>query len=243
MKAPAWYAAYWAFAAQYLESRFGEEWCLGADQSLLLHVGDRTIPPQLLVRAPKGSNKPTPLPHDTSVFDVRLELPAAAERTTIEGVRVMTLAAALAYCSPDMFRTRPVELRTALAMLTDAADLLRCLLEGGKSKVAGRLAGALRNVGARRPWPSRCATPCAPRATPSPRPTRSPNPRRCSSQAARSRPSSGACACSGPRCVRPCSSTFRRRPPCGPGRPSTCSRWRTCTAPTPTTPCRSRATR
>ena len=142
-----WYAAFWAFAAQYLESRFGEDWCLSADQSLLLHVGDRTVPPQLLVRAPKGSNKPLPLPHDTSVFDVRLELPAAEERTTIDGMRAMTLAAALAYCSPDLFRTRPIELRAALAMLTDAADLLRCLLEGGKSKVAGRLAGALRNVG------------------------------------------------------------------------------------------------
>jgi hypothetical protein len=143
----AWYAAYWAFVAQYLESRFGEEWCLGADQSLLLHVGDRTVPPQLLLRAPKGSNKPTPLPHGTSVFDVRLALPAAGARTTIDGVRAMTLAAALAYCSPDLFRARPVELRAALAMLTDAADLLRCLLESGKSKVAGRLVGALRNVG------------------------------------------------------------------------------------------------
>lgn len=143
----AWYSAYWTFVAQYLESRFGEEWCLSADQSLLLHVGDRTAPPQLLVRAPKGSNKPTPLPHGTSVFDVRLALPAAAERASIDGLRVMTLAAALAYCSPGMFRARPVELRAALAMLTDSADLLRCLLEGGKSKVAGRLAGALRNVG------------------------------------------------------------------------------------------------
>jgi len=142
-----WFAAYWPFATQYLESRFGEAWCLSADQSLLLHVGDRTVPPQLLVRAPNGSNKPTPLPHDTSVFDVRLELPTAEERTTIGGVRVMTLAAALANCSPDMFRARPVEVRAALAMLTDSADLLRCLLDGGKSKIAGRLAGALRNVG------------------------------------------------------------------------------------------------
>jgi hypothetical protein len=32
-------------------------------------------------------------------------------------------------------------------MLPDSADLLRCLLAGGKSKVAGRLAGALRDVG------------------------------------------------------------------------------------------------
>jgi len=143
----AWYTAYWAFVAQYFESRFGEEWCLHADQSLLLHVGDRTVPPQLLVRSPKGSNKPTPMRHGTSLFDVRLALPTAAERTTIDGTRVMTLAASLAHCSPDMFLTRPVEMRAALGMLTDSADLLRCLLEGGKSKIAGRLAGALRNLG------------------------------------------------------------------------------------------------
>ena len=143
----AWYAAYWAFAAQYLESRFGDEWCLSADQSLLFHVGDRAAPSQLLVRSPKGSNKPTPLPHDTSVFDVRLALPDKFERTVVDGVRVMTLAAALANCSPDMFRARPVEVRSALAMLPDSGDLLHCLLEGGRSKVAGRLAGAFRNIG------------------------------------------------------------------------------------------------
>jgi hypothetical protein len=143
----AWYAAYWSFAGQYLESRFRDAWCLSPDQSLMLHVGNRTVPPQLLVRSPKGSNKPTPLPYDTSVFDVRLELPPEQDRATVEGLRLFTLAAALAYCTPDFFRAQPIEARAALGMLTDASDLLRCLLDGGKSKVAGRLAGALRNVG------------------------------------------------------------------------------------------------
>lgn len=143
----AWYAAYWSFAVQYLESRFGEAWCLSPDQSLMLHVGNRTVRPQLLVRSPKGSNKPTPLPNGTSVFDVRLELPAEQDRATVEGARLFTLAAALTYCTPDFFRAQPIEARAALGMLTDASDLLRCLLAGGKSKVAGRLAGALRNVG------------------------------------------------------------------------------------------------
>ncbi len=96
VKPPPGYSAFWPFAGQYLESRFEDAWCLSADQSLLLHVGDRTVPPQLLVRLPKGANKPTPLPHGTSVLDVRLELPAEQDRVTIEGVRMMTLAAALA---------------------------------------------------------------------------------------------------------------------------------------------------
>jgi hypothetical protein len=55
----------------------------------------------------------------------------------VEGVRLFTLAASLAHCTPDFFRARSIEGARRLGMLTDASDLLRCLLEGGKSKVAG----------------------------------------------------------------------------------------------------------
>ncbi|MCM2312185.1 MAG: Fic family protein [Steroidobacteraceae bacterium] len=142
-----WYAAYWRFVAQYLEIRFGRDWCLSADQSLLLHVGDRRVPPQLLVRSPRGSNKPTTLLHDASVFDLRLELPGPDGLDTLDDLRVMTLEAALVHCSPGMYTDRPTEMRAALGMLRGTSDLLRPLLEGGRSKVTGRLAGALRNVG------------------------------------------------------------------------------------------------
>src|SRR4051812_43176112 len=65
-----WYTSFWAFCAAYLAERFGEEWCLSPEQSLSLHIGDWTVPRQLLVRTPKGNNKPTDLPYGTSVFDV-----------------------------------------------------------------------------------------------------------------------------------------------------------------------------
>jgi len=143
----AWYAAFWRFAAQYLESRFPVSWCLSAEQSIRIHVGDYTVPSQLLVRSPRGGNKPTPLPHGTSVFDLRLELPPAKDLERKDGLRLWRLPAALVACSPDAYNSRPVELRAAFAMLPDAADLLRQLLDGGHSKVAGRLAGALRNIG------------------------------------------------------------------------------------------------
>ncbi len=238
----AWYSAFWPFAAQYLESRFEDAWCLSADQSLLLHVGDRTVPPQLLVRSPKGANKPTPLPHGTSVFDVRLELPAEQDRVTIEGVRMMTLAAALAYCTPDFFRARPVEARAALGMLTDASDLLRCLLDGGKSKIAGRLAAALRNVGRDNLADEVSDTFRAagytvfeadPFAEPSPLPL----------PVVRSRRTSDGCACCGPRCARSCSNTSPHHRSRDRNWRRTCSRSRTSTTPTPTTRYRSRATR
>ena len=83
----AWYASFWDFCAAYLTERFGAEWCLSPEQSLSLHGGNRTVPPQLLVRAPKGGNKPTPLPHGTSLFDVRNAMPSAREMVRLESAQ------------------------------------------------------------------------------------------------------------------------------------------------------------
>jgi hypothetical protein len=142
-----WYASFWSFCSAYLTERFGDEWCLGAEQSLALHTGNWTVPRQLLVRAAKGGNKPTGLLHGTSIFDVRLEVPAADDIEVLDGMRVMRLPAALIGCGPGRFAAHPVETRAALAMIADASDVLGHLLAGGHSSVAGRLAGAFRNIG------------------------------------------------------------------------------------------------
>ncbi len=142
-----WYASFWSFCVAYLGERFDEQWCLSPEQSLSLHTGDWTVPKQLLVRSPKGGNKPTKLLYETSVFDVRLELPPAADIEIRDGLRIYTLPAALIACAPSQFTAHPLTLRAALAMVPDASDVLARLLDGGHSKIAGRLAGAFRNIG------------------------------------------------------------------------------------------------
>ena len=146
----AWYASYWAFCAAYLNQRFGAQWCLSAEQSLFFHAGRRTVPRQLLVRASRGRNKPTALPHGTSLFDLRAELPAPEYLTQMHGLRLYTLPAALVFSGPGLFAENPTEARTALAMIADASDVLAILLEGGHSTIAGRLVGAFRNIGRER---------------------------------------------------------------------------------------------
>ncbi len=66
-----WYASFWTFCAAYLQKRFGTSWSLSPEQSLLLHVGNMTVPLQLHVRSPKSRNKITSLPHNTSLFEMR----------------------------------------------------------------------------------------------------------------------------------------------------------------------------
>jgi hypothetical protein len=142
-----WYASFWQFCTAYLESRFGEDWSVSPEQSVSLHTGNWTVPRQLLVRAPKGGNKPIGLIHDTSIFDVRLDMPPEADRAVLNGVRLYILPAALLGCAQGQFESRPTELRAALAMLRNPSEVLRRLLDGGHSRIAGRLAGAFRNIG------------------------------------------------------------------------------------------------
>jgi hypothetical protein len=142
-----WYASFWSFCAEYLNDRFAEDWCLSPEQSLSLHIGDWTVPRQLLVRSTKGGNKPTQLLFGTSVFDVRLELPPAGDRELKNGLRIFNLPAALIGCAPGQFTDHPDDLRAALAMVAEPSDVLRRLLGGGRTVVAGRLAGGFRNIG------------------------------------------------------------------------------------------------
>ena len=142
-----WYTSYWDFCLAYLDWRFGVDWCLSPEQSLLLLIGDRTVPRQLLVRSPKARNKVTELPYSTSLFDVRSTMPAEVNIEEVEGLRLYSIPSALITCSSGFYTQNPTNARVALSMVSDASTILSILLEGGHSTIAGRLAGAFRNIG------------------------------------------------------------------------------------------------
>lgn len=142
-----WYTSFWDFCAAYLDERLEENWSLSPEQSIQLLIGDKTVPPQLLVRSPKGRNKPTSFIHNTSVFDLRLALPSKNQLTIVDGIRIYSLAAAIVHCSKNNFVDKPIQMRTVLSMVADASEVLPVLLEGGHVTIAGRIAGAFRNIG------------------------------------------------------------------------------------------------
>ena len=142
-----WYASFWKFAIVYLKSRFSNNWCLSPDQSLQFHAGNKTVPKQLLVRSPKARNKVTNLMFDNSIFDVRASMPNNVELVTLDGMNIYSLVAGLVAVNVDFYTRHSIDARTCLAMIKDASEILAKLLDGGKSVVAGRLAGAFRNIG------------------------------------------------------------------------------------------------
>lgn len=143
-----WYASFWEFCAQYCELRFGADWHLSADQSLLLHAGSTVIPKQVVISSTQGTNNNRKLLFDTSIYDLRIaEMPPKADLDMIGELRGYGIPAALIKVSGGFYRRHPIEAQIILSQFRDASDLLRRLLAGGQSAVAGRLVGAFRRVG------------------------------------------------------------------------------------------------
>lgn len=142
-----WYTSYWQFCSRYLRDKYGEAYCISADQSLMIHAGNSTVPTQLIIRALQASNKVIPLLYNTSLLEMKSPLPYIPDIVEINGIRIIPLHSALINCSIAMFERNAVDVRAALALVQDASEILGSLLEGSHSVVAGRLAGAFRNIG------------------------------------------------------------------------------------------------
>ena len=142
-----WYASYWSFISAYCHSRFGSDWCLTPEESLDYYAGDTISPIQIIIRSPKASNNITNLKCGDSLLDISASLPVSVVREEKYGLNIYPLAEALTYCSPAYFKKSPINARTCLYLLGSADEVLRIVADEGNTVRAGRIIGALRNVG------------------------------------------------------------------------------------------------
>ena len=141
-----WYSSYWKFCAQYLNYKYKNQWCMSAEQSLMIHAGNWTVPKQLIIKSPKANNFKTDLPFDTSLFHMKSKLPLKSEVEVLDGLNVLSLSSALVNASSNTYLQNATDMRTALSLVKSSSDILSILLSGGQSIIAGRLAGAFRNI-------------------------------------------------------------------------------------------------
>ena len=143
-----WYASFWEFCARYCTDRFGDNWHLSAEQSLWLHGERTTIPKQVVVCSPKGTNHSIELLFATSIYDLKeTEMPTAENLVARDGLRLFSAPISLIGVPESFFARNPVETQVVLGTLTDVSGLLRSLLNGGHTSKAGHIAGALREIG------------------------------------------------------------------------------------------------
>jgi len=146
----AWYASFWPFVRGYLNERFGDEYSLSAEASIKLYTACTTIPEQLIVITKGKGSQTLSLPFGTSLLIYQDEKNFPEDRVNIDGLWIMELPVALCRVQPVFFRNNPNDSEIALRMAKDPSQLLRILLEEGKSAIAGRLVGAYEFIGEER---------------------------------------------------------------------------------------------
>lgn len=138
----------WEFCALYCTARFGEEWHLSPEHSLLLHAGSQAPHRKIVIHSPKGANNEVAMRSGASIYDLKQKaMPPSDSIVVEEGLRLLSVPAALTRVSESFFARFPSEACSVLAGLPNSIEVVRLLLEGGHSSVAGRLAGAFRGVG------------------------------------------------------------------------------------------------
>jgi fido (protein-threonine AMPylation protein) len=142
-----WFTSFWEFCARYCQSRFGKHWHLSPEQSLLLHAENFVIPNQVIIYSPKGTNNNVSLLFGTSLYDLKSWMPKASDLIVKNDLRLLKPTAAFVRASEDFIRSHPSEANVLLAAIKDSSEVLVPLLEGGRSVVAGRVAGAFARVG------------------------------------------------------------------------------------------------
>jgi fido (protein-threonine AMPylation protein) len=101
----------------------------------------------VIIYSPKGSNNTIDLLFGTSLYDLKESKPPThADLIVRDGLRLLAIEPALIKVPEAFFAAKPIEAQVALATVREPSGLLRRLLEGGNSVVAGRLAGAFRRV-------------------------------------------------------------------------------------------------
>jgi hypothetical protein len=119
-----WFASFWGFCAQYCKERFGEDWHLSPEQSLLRHAENTIIPSQVIVYSPKGHNNTIELLFRTSLYDLKEQQSIAHEDLVVSGgLRLFSPVAALIRVPESFFIRNPIETQVVLASVRDASEL------------------------------------------------------------------------------------------------------------------------
>ena len=141
----AWMVHFWAFLSQYLESRFGEDYCLSSEASLRVQSGLTTVPTQISVIVTRHDNNLLQLPNGKSIFPMRqAQLPA--NRQKVNGVWCMSLEASLALATAKFF-IEAKDLAVSALQAANPQTVLRHVVEKQAPVLAARLAGAYLHIG------------------------------------------------------------------------------------------------
>ncbi len=142
-----WYTNFWDFARIYLQSRYQDQYCLSAENSLELHVDKPLIPRQIIVIAPHGGGEPISLLYNTSLLIYADPKNIPEQKEVLKGLQVFSLPQALCRMTPKYFQSQPQEVEIALRMVRNTDSMAKFLIKNNLITAANRLIGAYEFIG------------------------------------------------------------------------------------------------
>ena len=137
---------YWQFISVYLITRFGTDYCLSAESSLLLHSQSNVIPYHLAVSHQERQNHKQSLVHGYSITmsPSVISFPPEEQIQVINGLRCMRAEYALVKCTPTTFAKHHDDVMIVLANLKDPGAIAQ--LAENATGVA-RVCAAMQQIG------------------------------------------------------------------------------------------------
>lgn len=141
-----WHGNFWTFLGIYLADRVGDGYSLSAESSLDLLAGETRTPRQVVVILQEGGHNVVELAFGTSLLTYKDPVRLPRVHAKHRGVNIMPAGAALARVSPAYFEKSRMNAELVLRSASDQ-DLVQGVLEYGKAAAAGRVLGALKEIG------------------------------------------------------------------------------------------------
>lgn len=141
------YANFWEYLASYLGERFGTDYCLTAEHSLLRHAQYNVIPQTVNVALAVNQSQLQDLAygHKLFLYPGRGGYPSASAQTLVQGLRCMTMASCLVGLAPRYYAVHGREVQIVMAQLQDPAALA-ALVDVSRAGLQ-RVLSAYRQVG------------------------------------------------------------------------------------------------
>ncbi len=137
-----WFSNYWDFVREYLNERFGQEYCLTAESSLDLHAGSQSISKQVTVMTKKASNETVDLLFDTSILLYQDEKNFPTDIIQKNKINVMPLHVAICRASQNYFLNSTLNMEICLRLIGSPVEVSRVLLDAQSVITANRIIGA-----------------------------------------------------------------------------------------------------
>lgn len=137
-----WYSNYWSFIKEYMQDRFGQDYCLTPESSLEVHAGSNIISRQITIITKKASNENIELLHGTSILLYQDERNFPTTMTQKNGLNIIPLSDALCRVAPKYYLTNTLNMEICLRLIGSPAEISRILLETNSAASANRILGA-----------------------------------------------------------------------------------------------------